>query len=256
MSEPHTPPAPLPYEVYYRSGSYDRRYPRPNPAVLARALDALGPRSHLIDFGCGTGRYLMALAPHVARAAGFDISPTALALLRQRLTEPPPMDVAVLGPEPLALDSHVARHGPADLVLCLFGVLAHIQPAAARAETLAMLAGLIAPDTGRLLISVPNRRRRFLREQRAAGQGARGGITYTRRTEDGPVDLPYQLYDPQSLEAELARAGLAIRGLWAESILPESWLTRHPLWCRLDDVLRKLVPARWGYGLLVLAARA
>jgi SAM-dependent methyltransferase len=239
-----------PYDLYFASGTYDRRYPRPNPALLARARALLTPDAHVIDYGCGSGRYLVPLRPYLGRAAGFDICDTALGLLRARLADGAGAPVAVLGPDPTDLAAHVARHGRADLALCLFGVLAHVTPHAARAEVLARLRGLLRPG-GRLLVSVPNRHRRFAREQRAAAPG--GEILYRRDIEGGSISLPYQLFDPGSLAAELTAAGFAPEGVWAESVLPEAWLTGGGIARALDAGLMPLCPPRWGYGIVMQA---
>jgi SAM-dependent methyltransferase len=239
-----------PYDVYFASGSYDRRYPRPNPRVLAHVRRLVTPASHVIDFGCGSGRYLVPLRPHLGRAAGFDICETALGLLRERLTRGTGAPVDVLGPDPAMLSHHVGQHGKADLVLCLFGVLAHVTPRAARAEVLASLRGLLRPG-GRLLVSVPNRQRRFAKEQREAAPG--GEIRYRRAIAGGSICLPYQLFDPATLAGELADAGYEIEGVWAESVLPEAWLTGGGLAGALDAGLTALCPPRWGYGILMQA---
>ena len=239
-----------PYDLYFASGSYDRRYPRPNPRVLAHVRRLLPPEAHVIDYGCGSGRYLVPLRPHLRRAAGFDICPTALGLLRDRLEACDGAPVAVLGPDPAALPAHVARHGPADLVLCLFGVLSHVTPHSARADLLGRLRGLLRPG-GRLLVSVPNRQRRFAREQRAVPPGAE--IHYRRHIDGGSIELPYQLFDPARLAGELTAAGFTPEGVWAESTLPEAWLTGRGLARMLDAGLTPLCPPRWGYGILMQA---
>lgn len=250
----HLPGHALPaYEIYFGSGSYDRRYPAPNPRVLAHARRLLSPSAHLIDFGCGSGRYLLALKDGVRLAAGYDPSPTALELLRARARDRGGAEVHPLGPEAAAFEAHVARHGRADLVLCLFGVLGHILPRGARIEVLARMRAALLPG-GRLLLSVPNRRRRFAREQRTAPDG--GAIHYRRRIEGGEICLPYQLYDPDSLAAELAEAGFGLALLEAESVLPEAWLLSGPLPGLLDAALTAPCPARWGYGLLAEAVPA
>lgn len=241
------------YALYYQSGSYDRRYPAPNPRVLAHARRLAGPRTHLIDFGCGSGRYLLALKDGVRLAAGFDPSAAGLDLLRARAAAQGGAPVQVLGPDPGDLARHVARHGPADLMLCLFGVLGHILPRAARLQTLARMRAALAPG-GRLLLSVPNRRRRFAREQRHAG--AEGAIHYRRQIAGAELCLPYQLFDPESLTAELAAAGFAVARLRAESVLPEAWLLAGRAPRLLDAALTPPCPARWGYGLLAEAVPA
>ncbi len=242
-----------PYEVYFASGSYDRRYPRPNTRVLAHVRRLTTPDSHVVDYGCGSGRYLVPLRPHLRRAAGFDICSTALGLLRKRLEESTGAPVDLLGPDPESLSSHVARHGQADLVLCLFGVLAHITPYAARSEALGLLRAVLRPG-GRLLVSVPNRQRRFAREQREAAPG--GEILYRRAITGGSICLPYQLFDPVTLAAELTSVGFIVEGVWAESVLPESWVTGGRVAGLVDTALTPLCPPRWGYGILMQAVSA
>ncbi len=239
-----------PYDRYFASGTYDRRYPRPNPRVLAHIRRLLPPDAHVIDYGCGSGRYLVPLRPHLRLAAGFDICPTALGLLRNRLAAGGGAPVAVLGPEACTLGHHVARHGPADLVLCLFGVLSHVTPRSARAALLTRLRGMLGPG-GRLVVSVPNRQRRFKQEQRAAVPGAE--IHYRRHIAGGSIELPYQLFDPARLAEELSAAGFAPEGVWAESTLPESWLTGGGVARLVDAGLTPFCPPRWGYGILMQA---
>ena len=86
LSEEGSSPAAnaVPYESYFASGHYDRRYPRPNPNVLRLILRGLPPAAHVIDYGCGSGRYLFALRGRVAVAAGYDICTAALARLREK----------------------------------------------------------------------------------------------------------------------------------------------------------------------------
>ena len=239
-----------PYDAYFASGTYDRRYPRANPRVLAHVRRLVTADAHVIDYGCGSGRYLIPLRPYLRRAAGFDICQTALGLLRARLDAGTGGAVDVLGPDPDSLSAHVARHGKADLVVCLFGVLSHVTPRAARAKVLARLRGYLRPG-GRMLVSVPNRRRRFAREQRTATAG--GQIQYRRRIAGGSIRLPYQLFDTATLGAELAAAGYTVEGCWAESVLPEAWLTGGGVADAIDAGLTPLCPPRWGYGILMQA---
>ncbi|MGC9419214.1 MAG: class I SAM-dependent methyltransferase, partial [Rhodovulum sp.] len=250
------PPDPVAasYQQYFDSGCYDLRYPGPNQATWARVLADLPAGGHVIDYGCGSGRYLLRLHGRAGRAAGYDISPGALDLLRARAGAAGWHDLAILGPDPGDLDRHLAEFGPADLVLCLFGVLGHIETAAARQQALARMRGALKPGTGRLLLSVPNRRRRFGREQSRAGTAAGGLVRYTRRLGAHSVTLPYQLYDPARLKQELAAAGFGHVTLHPESVLPESWLLNHAGLCRLDGMLTPLCPAGLGYGILAVAA--
>ncbi|MCH8467683.1 MAG: class I SAM-dependent methyltransferase [Roseinatronobacter sp.] len=239
-----------PYDVYYSSGTYDLRYPKPNPTVLDHILRLTTPDTHLIDFGCGSGRYLVPLRQYLRCAAGFDICQTALDILQERLAQTSGAPVALLGPDLDSLADHVARHGKPDLIVCLFGVLAHMTPRSARSEILSLFRSLLRPG-GRLLVSVPNRHRRFAREQREATPGAE--ISYRRMITGGSISLPYQLFDPAMLSEELSSAGFLVEGAWAESVLPESWVTKGRLAGLTDSLLTPLCPVRWGYGILMQA---
>lgn len=242
------------YQSYFASGTYDRRYPAPNRAMWRRISGMLGPQVRVLDFGCGSGRYLLQLRGLVAQAIGFDVSEAALEKVRHDPRAAGWDGLVVLGPEPGALDAHIARQGPVDLVLCLFGVVGHITDEHARAEALARIAGAVRPGTGRLLISVPNRARRFRSEQRA--QAAQDGlIHYTRAVEGAGVHLHYQLFDPARLRRELEAAGLRVRVMGCESVLPESWLLHSALARAVDAILTPLCPARWGYGIFAEAGR-
>lgn len=89
----------------YWAGAFDRLvaaepeasvalYSLGSPALLAEAtreivdrMDAwslVWPEAHVLDLGCGIGRFLIALAPRVARAAGRDVSPGMVAEARRR----------------------------------------------------------------------------------------------------------------------------------------------------------------------------
>ncbi|MGZ2260169.1 class I SAM-dependent methyltransferase [Roseobacter sp. A03A-229] len=241
------------YRLYFRSGHYDRRYPNPNLSTWQRILELLPQGGHVIDYGCGNGRYLLRLRERAGVAAGFDINAAALEMLAERAVEMGWTDLKVLGPDADALAAHVRSRGPADLMLCLFGVLAHIEAREDRLAVLRQMRRLLRKDTGRLLISVPNRRRRFRREQRQAGPGAKGLIRYTRVMQGAEVTLPYQLYDPDRLQEELAEAGFWIQSIRAESVLPESVLTTYPTMRWLDSWLTRVCPAALGYGLIAVA---
>ena len=239
------------YQTYFSGGHYDRRYPRPNPRMLSRATALLPVGGCLLDFGCGSGRYFIPLSERAANALAFDVSPAALELLDERLQQAAGSTHAVLlGPEADDLVEHCQQRGGVDLALCLFGVIAHIETPAARRETLSLLADCLAPQ-GRLLISVPNRLRRFRAEQRRARDADH--IHYVRVLDGARLDMTYRLYDAGSLIAELDGAGYSVERLEAESILPESWVSRSTWLARLDSCLCRCLPARLGYGLLAVA---
>ena len=210
------------YETYFASGHYDRRYPVPNPTVLRLIRQRLPQGGHLLDYGCGSGRYLLALRRQAGIAAGFDVCQAALARLRQNIVRAEDAGhVLAIGPDPADIDRHLRRHGPADTVLCLFGVLSHIEGRAERRQTLRHLAGCLKPGTGRLILSVPNRARRFLSEQRAQPGGG-GEIRYRRDLGEVSLELSYMLFDLDTLREELEGAGFALEHVGAESLVPES----------------------------------
>ncbi|MBW4706664.1 class I SAM-dependent methyltransferase [Roseobacter sp. YSTF-M11] len=241
------------YLLYFGSGHYDRRYPNPNITTWRRILTLLPEQAHVVDFGCGNGRYLLRLKSKVKQAAGYDINPVALEMLSERAKELGWHDLSVLGPDPTSLATYVQQKGQADLVLCLFGVLAHIESRSDRIVALQQMHDLLKPTVGRLLISVPNKARRFLAEQKQAGSGAAGLIRYTRTMDGTRVTLPYQLFDPARLTAELAEAGFQIAMIRAESVLPESLLTTYAPLRWIDSILTRMCPASLGYGLIAVA---
>jgi SAM-dependent methyltransferase len=237
------------YQRYFTSGTYDRRYPTPNRTMWRRIMAHLGPESAVLDYGCGSGRYLLKLRGKVARAIGFDVSPAALSMVRAHVGARGWDALSVIGPEAADLEAHLAEQGPVDVVLCLFGVVGHITDAGERCAALARMARALRPG-GRLLISVPNRTRRFRAEQ-VAGQGAGQGdlVRYTRQIEGEAVPLSYQLFDAARLERELRAAGFSLRVVGCESVLPEDWLLRYGLARWIDGLLTPLCPVRWGYGI-------
>ncbi len=242
------------YEYYFSSGHYDRRYPVPNANVLRLIRRNLPENGHIIDFGCGSGRYLLALRDQATVAAGFDICQAALARLRQGIERiGGAHNIHVLGPDPEDVERHVDRHGPADIILCLFGVLSHIEGQAERYKALCRFAGLLKPGSGRLIISVPNRRRRFRSEQRASAMNRRDEVRYIRRFGKSSVEFSYKLFDTDTLRSELQDAGFELESLRAESLTPESVIANSAFLRAVDRMAAPLVPAALGYGLLAIA---
>jgi SAM-dependent methyltransferase len=121
------------YDRYYATGLYDSRYPAPNPHVLQLILSELGSAGgRILDFGCGTGRYALALAqqPGVSVFA-YDISAAAIQDLSRRWNK---MAAAAAMPARLEtlsgnfedLEQRLEGDAGFDLVVLLFGVLGHI----------------------------------------------------------------------------------------------------------------------------------
>lgn len=240
------------YQHYFSSGHYDRRYPRPNFSVLRLARELMPSGGRVLDYGCGSGRYLLELRHQALECIGFDICAAALARLNDSLIDlNGAARITLLGPEAQQLEDYHQQTGTVDLALCLFGVLAHVETPEKRQKVLKDLARVLEPVYGRLIISVPNRRRRFRKEQRIfRGQDQ---IRYTRRFTSGTLELSYRLYDSRSLKQELAQAGFRVERLRAESIFPESWLGRSAVLAYVDHVLCRWLPADLGYGILAVA---
>lgn len=240
------------YQHYFASGYYDQRYPRANLSVLALARKLLPPNGRVLDYGCGSGRYLLELCNQAAECIGFDICDAALARLRDNLSALGCANrITLLGPQETQLETYFQQHEPVDLALCLFGVLAHIATPQKRQEVLRKLAQSLDFAEGRLIISVPNRRRRFRKEQR--NFHGEDQIRYTRHIGGSALELSYRMYDSHSLTIELEQAGFEIEQLRAESFFPESWLGHSALLARLDHGLCRWLPANLGYGILAIA---
>ena len=244
------------YEQYYASGQYDERYPQPNPVVM-RAIRRWSPIAApaVVDFGCGSGRYTLALATRARKVVGYDICAAALsraADYRRAQGDPPNVQFGEAGA--FSASEHMARHGPADVVLAIFGVLAHITEDQARHGVLAELRKALRPVTGRLVVSVPNRRRRFRAEQAARSQDPTR-IVYERRLPETSIELSYRLYDPAILRQELQAAGFEVLTIKAESFLPERTVANSAVARMLERMLAPILPASAGYGLLAVARR-
>ena len=104
------------------------------------------------------------------------------------------------------------------------------------------------PESGTFILSVPNKRRRFrtLQQQQKSHE-----VAYTREINQQTTHFYYCLYDVDSIQQELNNAGFTVTEIRAESVLPESWVTRSPLLGWLDHQLSKITPAQWGYGILI-----
>lgn len=59
------------------------------PAGADRVLSRLKSTDALLDVGCGTGNYLMQLAPSVKRACGMEFNPGMLGRFREKLSDAP-----------------------------------------------------------------------------------------------------------------------------------------------------------------------
>jgi SAM-dependent methyltransferase len=246
------------YDHYFSSGLYARRYPKPNRNMLALVRSHLRPDARVLDFGCGTGRYVGPLLNAGARVIGYDISSVALRTLAARYRQA--VAAGRLLPVGGTLEALAAavEPGSVDLALLMFGVLGHVRGTATRLNTLKTVARLLGP-AGKLIVTVPNAALRFRAEQAACaplvarGELEPGDIVYRRQAADGPVDLYYHLFEERELCRLLHDAGLAVHRLGAESVLAERTVLTLPAGHLLDRALMALVPRRLAQGFAAVA---
>lgn len=234
------------YNRYFLSGTYTSRYPRANASTLQFSQDNITARSSLLDYGCGDGRYvlpLLSLYQHISITA-FDIAKAPLEILHQKLVCVNEQARVTL----IHTVSDLQNMPKHDVVLMLFGVLSHMTDKEERQTVLMNLCQQLKDETSKIIISVPNSARRFLSLQK---QQHGSDIHYARNIDGKDLTLRYHLYNVEALKDELEHAGLSIEQMQAESLLPESWVTRIPLIGWIDRQCCKLIPARWGYGILI-----
>jgi 2-polyprenyl-3-methyl-5-hydroxy-6-metoxy-1,4-benzoquinol methylase len=250
------------YNRYYSTGIYKSRYPSINQQTLSVihqtfehfCIEKPAPKKPLqvLDYGCGEGRYLCHLLPSYPQAhfTAYDISSEPLQALSKSLDdygERSRVDI-LYGEKALAKYSEDQDKQKFSIALLLFGVLSHIPSASQRLQILSYLRDSIDPTNGRLIISVPNKARRFKKIQRALNSHE---ITYSRTIEQQTIGFYYYLYDAESIQKEIQAAGLDIINVKAESVLPESWVTNYRLLGWIDRQVCRWIPAKWGYGILV-----
>ncbi len=241
------------YNRYFSSGVYTFRYPAVNQHTLAFIDRYMAKRrgdSHILDYGCGDGRYLTALLHHFpkARFTAFDIASAPLKRLEKKLLQLQAIKRVTIIDDNDTLLQSLNMGDKVDIALILFGVFSHIESAKQRQTLLLSLRDSIAATSGKLILSVPNKARRFKREQQ---QQKSHEIQYTRHIHLQDVMFYYHLYSVKTISDELAQAGLHVIDVRAESIFPESWVTRFSLLGKIDQHLCKILPADWGYGILL-----
>jgi len=246
------------YGRYLSSGLYDQRYPRPNKRMLGQLLHHLPPGGRFLDFGAGTGRYTLPLL-QLTDASGIahDICPDACQIMTERMDgfiDNGRLTIRDDSPAGLA-DAFPAAF---DLVFLAFGVLGHVDGRANRRSLLSMLRRTLKTD-GVLIASLPNRARRFRAEQRAAlskiraGELEEGDVLYSRANDAGTIPMFYHLFTPDEARREFHEAGFRVEGLEPESLMPERRVVSAPFAGWLDNLVSGLLPAAWGFGLLIIA---
>lgn len=254
------------YDRYFSSGSYTARYPIYNQQSFNIILNHAQTTQHVLDFGCGEGRYTLPLLQHTSTSVtACDISSRAIAHLQQKLDECPidwrdrttlvEGDVRQIGSE--------SRF---DVIIAMFGVLSHVAGQKNRIELLQTLRQMLhANGKGVMIVSVPNARRRFFIEQlkhslrhdhdtTTSTANEPGDIVYTRTFKNQETyKMYYHLYTVNSLKCELKQAGFKLREVLAESVFSESHITRNPILHTLDKTLTPVTPACLGYGILAIA---
>ena len=249
------------YDQYFASHLYDQRYPRPNQSSLAIVVREIQEgRGRVLDFGCGNGRYAAPLLEQTeATIIACDISRKAIDELSVRCARQ--VEAGRLQPVcgDLSALANSLRPGEGfDLAILMFGVLGHIFSRALRQKTLATIRRLLRPG-GRIIVTVPNAARRFLRRQVMArrlvraGQLEPGDIFYERTADNVLVEMYYHLYTLEEFAQELEQQGFRLIQVRAESILPESGVVRSTLLRWLDRLLATVVPLRYAYGFLAVA---
>ncbi|WP_162877992.1 class I SAM-dependent methyltransferase [Trinickia diaoshuihuensis] len=250
------------YDRYVRNDGYSARYPRPNPSTLDYLLrNGAADAERILDFGCGNGRYALALLERChADITAYDISAASLAQFEDQLSRTP------FGPRVRLVHGNWSRLGRSpryDMILMLFGVLSHLGDRATRIAALKRMRGLIGAN-GRLIVSVPSVLRRRPRELLKWSLARRmqvalpplsehGNIYFTRHVGGQPLTFFYHLYSPKRLSGELAAAGFAVQACEAESLLPEWWVAQSRALSGLDRLAARLLPPALGYGIRVLA---
>lgn len=251
------------YDKYYHSGLYDNRYPTYNPHVMAYIRKSLlqntiNDYKKIVDYGCGEGRYLIELAKQKNHeVVGYDISREAIKNLSNHLnTRFGHLHNTFLFSNEESFLSFLEENKPFSCITILFGVLSHIGSKTERIETLIKMKNVLTRNTGVIILSVPNRNRRFLIKQfknilknRAFKKSE--DIAYKRQSTHGDISLFYHLYSLSTLQEEVSQAGLVIQHISAESIFPEKWVLSSRFFSYLDRLLARCLPLSCAYGFLV-----
>jgi len=181
------------YDEIARHFATTREYAWPEvEAFLADRKGALG-----LDLGCGNGRHAEALADHVNRVLGLDVSRGLLETARDRRVDRS-FDVELLQGDASRLP---LTAGSVDLAVYV-ATLHHLPTRDARVASLDELERVLAPD-GRALVSAWS----TAHDKFDANEGFDTTIDWTLPGGE-TVDRFYHIYDPEEFRTDLDRSAL------------------------------------------------
>jgi len=175
--------------------AYDRIIAEPEPEHYDRIVQlftsrGVGPGSGLLDAGCGTGRYALALARRGYQVTGVDASPDLL-WEAQRKAAPEGLALTFERGDLLSLAAQAAFDG----ILCR-GVLNDLLDDASRQEIFRIFARALRP-TGALLLDV--------REWQTTAQRYKRAPHFTKQVETERGTLTFHSLTRLSPEARILR---------------------------------------------------
>ncbi len=246
---------------------YDERIPGAGPtdeiftdAEIAFVLSKVDRSDHVLDMGCGTGRFTVPMAERAASVTGVDISPHMLAVNGRKLAEHGLHADLREGD----MTSLPFPDGSFDVVTSMLALM-HI-PIEDRQRVFCEVARVLKPG-GRLVIGVKNAvfERLFTGDRFAAvdiTDVAAGELVFTE-TSAGELTAPWHSFSPDQLYRLTAVAGLALTHLRGNSPL-SAWLADSVLAQKsirdtvqgLENALADVPPLNHlGYHLLVEAVK-
>jgi SAM-dependent methyltransferase len=210
------------------AGEYDERIPGNGPAdelFTDTEFDFLHskirPSDHVLDMGCGTGRFTVPLAARAAAVTGLDISPEMLSQNARKLAERG-VHAELHQGDMTALPF---EDGSFDVVTSMLALM-HL-PREDR-ETVFTEAARVLKPGGRLLVEVKNSVfERLFRGDRFATVDVTdvdaGQLIFTRTEAGQEFTAPWHSFSPDELSYLTARAGMSIVHLRGISPL-SAWL--------------------------------
>jgi len=243
------------YDIYFKSGFYDKRYPTLNRLVADKIKSSIkSGKIRTLDYGCGNGRYLVPISKMECASSltGFDISETALKILEERLKNTTGKKCAEIDltndfKDVVAL---AEKKGKINLVLILFGVYSCLTDADKRKAMLKQVIEVMDHENNRMILSVPNQYRRFwLRQLKHHGSS----LEYRRKYNGFTLNFKYKLFKKQEIVKELEEAGFTVLNVQPQSILSECQVTNSPFLAGIDRRLCSFLPAGLAYDYLVEA---